>query len=195
MIRRIFLAAMLVLTFLAGCGGGGGGGNKATLAEAQTFFNDGDYEGALQAYTDLISSEGAPAIAGAGWSAIRLKHYSQADSFFTTFGPIYSLNADGYAGWSFAEWARGDVSNSLNRATSAFNAAPPFTSLSFDSRVTANHLIWIQASCYLQTGFYNECYSKILLLDHLYDMPTGTVFEVGNALLQKLQSLGVASTV
>ncbi|MBL7996739.1 hypothetical protein JNM05_15340 [bacterium] len=188
--NRITWITAFFFALIIGCGGGGGGKEKLTLTEANDLFTAGTYGDALEAYADLISSEGAPAIAGAAWCAIRLHNYAQADSFFTAAGTV-TLNADGYAGWSFANWALNNATDAITHANSALAASPTFT-LSLDTRVTAAHLVWIQASSYLQLGNNTECFNKIKLLDTGYTMPTGTSFEIANALLLKLQSLGVA---
>lgn len=179
----------LIMALVMGCGGGGGG-SKATLTKANQLFGDGDYQDAQEAYIALIATEGAPAVAGAAWCAIRLNRYAQADSFCTAAG--VPLNADGLAGWSFASWALNDPQDALDHATAAFAASPAFSTLSIDTRVTANHLIWIQASSYLQLNNLTECYNKIHLLDSGYAMPTGNPQQIASALLTKLTSLGVA---
>jgi hypothetical protein len=163
--------------------------DKVTLTQANDLFTSGTYNDALEAYADLIASEGAPAVAGAAWCSIRLHNYAQADSFFTAAS--VTLNADGFAGWSFADWALSNPTDAISHANSALTADPDFT-LSLDTRVTADHLIWIQASSYLQQANYTNCYNKIHLLDPLYSMPVGTTYEIAAALLLKLQSLGVA---
>lgn len=184
---KIRLMAAFLLAFIIGCGGGGGG-NKVTITKADTLFGDGDYQDAQEAYVQLIASQGAPAIAGAAWCSIRLNNYAQADSFFTA--AAVTLNADGLAGWSFASWALNDPQDAIDHAAAALAAT--FTTLSIDTRVTADHLIWIQASSYLQLGNYTECYNKIHLIDTGYVMPTGTAYQISTALLTKLASLGVA---
>ena len=188
--KRITWITVLLFAFMIGCGGGGGGSKKLTLTEANDLFTSGTYGDALEAYADLIPTEGAPAIAGAAWCSIRLGNYVQADSFFTAAGSV-TLNADGYAGWSFANWSLNNVTDAIAHANSALAASPNFT-LSLDTRVTKDNLIWIQASSYLQTGNYTECYNKLHLLDADFAMPSGTSFEIAAALLFELQSLGVA---
>lgn len=187
--NRITLIAALLMAFVISCGGGGGGKDKITLTQANDLFAGGTYNDALEAYADLIASEGAPAIAGAAWCSIRLHNYAQADSFFTAAS--VTLNADGYAGWSFADWAMSNPTDAISHANSALTADPDFT-LSLDTRVTADHLVWIQASSYLQTGNNTQCFNKILILDPAYSMPVGTTYQIAAALLLKLQSLGVA---
>lgn len=187
--NKLRLMAALLLAFAIGCGGGGGG-SKVTITKADNLFGDGDYQNAQEAYIELIASQGAPAIAGAAWCSIRLNNYAQADSFFTAAG--VSLNVDGLAGWSFASWALNDPADAVANATIALSASPAFIALSIDPRVTADHLIWIQASAFLQLGQYDDCYSAIHLLDTGYVMPTGTSPQIASALLQKLTGLGVA---
>ena len=190
--NKIRLMTAFLLTFIIGCGGGGGG-SKVTITKADNLFGDGNYQDAQEAYVALIAAEGAPAIAGAAWCSIRLHNFAQADSFFTAAG--VTLDADGYAGWSFASWALNDPTDALAHATSALSATPAFTTLSIDPQVTSNHLIWIQASSYLQLGNYAECFNKIHLLDAGFVMPTGTQYQISTALLTKLTSLGVAVAV
>lgn len=185
--NRIRLMAAFLLAFIIGCGGGGGG-SKVTITKADNLFGDGDYQDAQEAYVSLIASEGAPAIAGAAWCSIRLNNYAQADSFFTA--AAVALNADGYAGWSFANWALNDPTDAVAHAAAALSAS--FATLTIDPRITDDHLIWIQASSYLQLGNYTECYNKIHLLDAAFVMPTGNNNQIASALLTKLTSLGVA---
>lgn len=186
--NKITWMTAFITAFIIGCGGGGGG--KMTISKAGNLFGDGDYQDAQEAYVDLIPSQGAPAIAGAAWCSIRLHNYVQADSFFTAAG--VTLNADGHAGWSFANWALNSPQDAIDEATAALTATPAFTSLSIDPQVTDDHLIWIQASSYLQLANYTECYNKIHLLDTGYVMPTGNTDQIASALLTKLTSLGVA---
>lgn len=186
--NKIKLMAAFLLAFIIGCGGGG---SKVTINKADNMFADGDYLDAQEAYVDLIASQGAPAVAGAAWCSIRLHNYAQADSFFTANAGV-TPNADGYAGWSFANWALNDPTDAIAHAASALGASPAFATLGIDPRVTANHLIWIQASSYLQLGNYTECYNKIHLLDAGFVMPTGISPQIASALLTKLTSLGVA---
>lgn len=187
--NKLRLMAAFLLAFIIGCGGGGGG-SKVTITKADNLFGDGDYQDAQEAYVELIASQGAPAIAGAAWCSIRLNNYAQADSFFTA--AAVTLNADGLAGWSFASWALNDPQDAIDHAAAALAATPAFTTLSIDTRVTDDNLIWIQASSYLQLGNYTECYNKIHVLDSGYAMPTGTVYQISTALLTKLTSMGVA---
>jgi len=179
----------LVSIAISSCGGGGGK-EKITLTKAADQFVTGNYTTALRNFENLIASEGAPAAAGAGWCLVRLSNVARADSFFVTVAA--DSNTDAYAGWSFSSWALNDPSEAISRADFVIRKDANFQ-MSLDTRVTKNHLVWIQASSYLQLGDYTSCFNKIKILDAAYTYPTGTSVEIGTALMQKLQTLGAAS--
>lgn len=159
-----------------------------SLEDAVGLFADQDYEAALAMYINLIPKEGSSARVGAGWCELRLHSYSDAVSYFEA-AAADSL-PDGYAGWSFALWALDQPSPALQKASVVLTKQPNFT-LSLDTKIKAEHLIWIQASCYLELVNYSLCLQKIQLLDASFS-PNLNDPNIANILLTKLETLGNA---
>lgn len=159
---------------------------ETNLKQAQNLFQDGDYEDALTMYEDLIETEGSVARVGAGWCNIRLNDYATANTYF-------SLSADdsltdGYAGWAFTSWAGNNLQGALEKADFVLRKNVNYT-LSLDSRITADHLIWIQASSYYQLANYASSVERIKLLDTSFN-PDLNASNIDQLIAEKLQSLG-----
>ncbi|MBL7996799.1 hypothetical protein JNM05_15640 [bacterium] len=157
-----------------------------SLTKAKNVFKDGDYEAALVLYEDLIETEGSIARVGAAWCYIRLNDYATANTYF-------SLSADdslvdGYAGWTFTAWAANSPQGAIEKASFVLRKNAAYV-LSLDSRVNANHLIWIQASSYFQLSNYSASVDRIKLLDAAFN-PNLNAENISQVIAEKLQMLG-----
>lgn len=159
-----------------------------SLTQAKNVFKDGDYEAALVLYEDLIETEGSVARVGAAWCYIRLNDYATANTYF-------SLSADdsltdGYAGWTFTSWAANSPLGAIEKANFVLRKNAAYV-LPLDTRITANHLIWIQASSYFQLDNYAASVERIKLLDNSFN-PNLNASNISQLIAEKLQSLGAA---
>jgi hypothetical protein len=97
---------------------------------------------------------------------------------------------DGYAGWSFTSWALNQPQTALERATFVLFKEPNYV-FSQDTRIKAEHLIWVQAASYLQLQNYSACLQKIQILAPSFS-PDLNDPNIEDALLIKLEELGSA---
>lgn len=192
---KTFLIAWTT-AFACSCGGGGsddnnGGGlspDEATiiLSEARDLFSAGSYADAYTHYATLFTTGKADsAHAGAGWCKLRLSDYALASGEFSQ-----STSIDAHAGLVFTGWATGSLDGAISEADYVLGLDANYT-LSYDSRVTKTHLIWIQAACYFQKNQYANCLAKIQLLDSGFtaDVNSPSIKEI---LAAKLETLGAA---
>ncbi|MBX7151408.1 hypothetical protein K1X84_07195 [bacterium] len=189
-IKYLSMTLMVVWSLLS-CGGGGGGSDSTPIDDANNQFNSGNYAIALQAYVNLIASEGSPARVGAGWCQIRLKDITSAATYFSDAAADSLI--DGYAGWSFVLWAQNNPQEAIDKADFVLTKSPSYI-FSLDTDITADELIWIQAASYLQLEDYSSCYDKIKALDSSYTVNLSDP-NIEDLLLQKLTSLGSASQI
>lgn len=185
----------IAITLVVACGGGGGKSSGPDLNDAADMFSEGNYEDALTLYLDLASKEGGTAHVGAGWCYNRLAQYSDAITQFSSAAA--DSIPDGYAGWSLALWATSaSASNAqgiVDKANFVIRKSPAFT-LSYDSRITINHIIYIKACSHLVLQQYQSCVDAIKMLPNQsgYSVNVSDP-NIHSLLLAKLESLGSAS--
>lgn len=156
------------------------------LKQANNVFQDGDYEEALTIYEGLIETEGSVAQVGAAWCYVRLEDYASANTYFSLAADDSLI--DGYAGWTFTSWALNNSQTAIDRADFVLRKNANYT-FSLDTRITANHLIWIQAASYYQLGSYSGSVEKIKLLDPAFN-PDMNASNIAQLIAEKLQTLG-----
>lgn len=181
---RSFLFTVIAVFWITGCPKDD---KKITgLTQAKNIFKDGDYEQALVLYEDLIETEGSAARVGAAWCYIRLNDYATANTYFSLSADDSLI--DGYAGWTFTSWAANNPVGAIEEANFVLRKNADYV-FSLDSRITANHLIWIQASSYFQLGNYAASVGRIKLLDASFN-PNLNASNISRLIADKLQSLG-----
>lgn len=187
---RFFMKTKIIVLLVAvalGIAGCSRDDKKETgLKLANNTFQDGEYEEALAQYEGLIETEGATAQVGAAWCYIRLEDYVSANTYFSLAADDSLI--DGYAGWAFTSWALNNSQIAIDRANFVIRKNAEFT-FSLDSRITANHLIWIQAASYYQLGSYSGSVEKIKLLDPAFN-PDLNASNIAQLIAEKLQTLG-----
>lgn len=191
---QLILLAMSI-TLLAACGGGGGKSSGPDLDDAKADFSIGNYEDALTTYLELVAKEGATARVGAGWCYNRLGTYSSAVTQFAAAAA--DSNVDGYAGWGIALWATdASASNAqsvVDKANFVIRKNPAFT-LSLDTRVDIDHIVYIKACSHLLLQQYQSCVDAIKMLPGQSSYaPNLSDPNIEDILLTKLQTLGAAS--
>ncbi len=165
-------------------------GHDARLSDADELFAAGEYEEALTLYEELVVVHGPVARVGAGWSRIRLHRYTEATADFALANT--GGGADGMAGWSFCLWATADLTGGIEKAEDALSVAPNWM-LRLDSRVNAQHLLWIQSASYFELGDYSACVSKIRFMQGQSSYnPNLSDPMIAEELAEKLQNLGSA---
>ncbi|MBL7961208.1 hypothetical protein JNL27_13325 [bacterium] len=182
--RNVLWFIMFTILWISGCPNDSK--KDASLTQAKNVFKDGDYEAALVLYEDLIETEGSTARVGAAWCYIRLNDYATANTYFSLSADDSLM--DGYAGWTFTAWAANSPQVAIERANFVLRKNAAYV-LSLDSRVNANHLIWIQASSYFQLGNYTASVEKIKLLDASFN-PNLNASNISQLIAEKLQVLG-----
>lgn len=184
--KQIALSILFFSFWIIGCSGADK--NDTGLKQAKSLFQDGDYTEALALYENLVFTEGSVARVGAAWCYIRLNDYASANTYFSLSADDSLM--DGYMGWSFTAWAANSPQGAIEKADFVLNKNGAYT-LSLDPRVTANHLIWIQASSYFQLGNYAASVQKIKVLDASFN-PNLNSANINQLISEKLQSLGAA---
>lgn len=185
----------IAITLVVACGGGGGKSSGPDLDDAKTDFSSGNYADALTTYLSLVDKEGASAQVGAGWCYNRLGTYSSAITQFAAAAG--DSNVDGYAGWGLALWAT-DASAStaqsvIDKANFVIRKNPAFT-LSLDSRIDVDHIVYIKACSHLLLQQYQSCVDAIKMLPNQsgYSVNVSDP-NIHSLLLAKLESLGSAA--
>jgi hypothetical protein len=185
--NKFFLVIAITTVMMVACSEKKSGG--PTIKEANNLFSEGSYTEALDVYLELIPEQGSPARVGAGWCYLRLNQLSDANAQFVTAASDSIV--DGYAGWSFTSWALDQPSLALEKANVVLIKQPDFI-LSLDTKIKAEHLIWVQAASYLQLQNYPACLQKIQILAPSFS-PDLNDPNIEDALLVKLEELGSAS--
>ena len=183
--NKILLLFLVSIFWLSGCPKDDKK-DIVNMKRANENFKDGDYEAALALYEELILTEGITAQIGAAWCYIRLNEITSANTYFSLAAGDSLI--DGYAGWSFTSWALNDLQGAIDRAGFVIRKNPSY-SFSLDSRITVNHLVWIQASSYFQLGNRTVCVDKMKLLDPSFN-PDLNASNIDQIIAEKLQSLG-----
>ncbi|MCB0832178.1 MAG: hypothetical protein KDC45_01810 [Bacteroidetes bacterium] len=181
---KVAIALFTVLT-IAGCDKES---RHVTLARAERDFTEGHYHAALDAFVDLIPTQGIPATIGAGWCEVRLGDYNSAANYFEQVSSDSMVDAN--AGWAFALWGLNDPAGAIQKSDVALTLDPDFV-LSLDPRVTASTLHWVVAASYLQLSDYIKCIESIQKLEPSF-APNPADPNIANILLAKLESLGGA---
>ena len=182
--KRIVVSLLLVSVWIIGCPKED---KKITgLKEANNTFKDGNFEEALSIYESLIETEGPVAQVGAAWCYVRLEDYASANTYFSLAADDSLI--DGYAGWTFTSWALNNNQTAIDRADFVIRKNANYT-FSLDTRITVNHLIWIQAASYYQLDSYSASVEKIKLLDPAFS-PNLSASNIAQLIAEKLQSLG-----
>lgn len=165
-------------------------GDEDPLDAAWAKFEDAkktnDYTEAYTAFRDLVSSKGAPAIVGLGWTVLRMDSMDAADRYFTQIAADSLTN--GYAGWLFAQWALGQYAACVGKGDFVLRKEPRYV-FEHDRTVTDEDVKLHQAYAYFHTGNYSQCIAKIQALDPSYIPPALSDPQLEEKLLTKLESL------
>ncbi|HMV26449.1 MAG TPA: hypothetical protein PLH27_01910 [bacterium] len=176
----------ILLCLMTACGSGGTG-NEDLSKEAQQAFAEGNYEDALNIFLSLAESEPVTGYTGAGWSAVRLHDYANANVYFQTIAA--SNDADAYAGWSLTGWALSDFNSAIQRADTVLSKDADFV-LKLDDGVAAADLILVQALCYYETNNFSMTLQKIKLIDSGFNADLNGS-DIAQVLAAKLEQLSV----
>lgn len=181
-----WLFIMAALVMVMSCGGGGN--KKDLMKEAKELFDAGQYEEALGLYAELIDTEGDLARLGAGWSALMLGEYTDAEDYFE----VTTLSqADVLAGWALIAWSLDKPQMALDKVTAALTINAQYQS-AFITTFDHTDLVWIQAASHLELNHYTECVASIKVLDANFN-PDMNSPDLAQVLLNKLQELGTAT--
>lgn len=154
---------------------------KDPLDSAWALFEDGEYANAYTAFTALVNDEGAAAVEGQGWSALRQDLMTQAEQHFSSIAGD-SL-PDAYAGWVAAGWEQENYSQVVSRAQFVLRKQPQYIFV-HDATITDKDVRLHEAFGHFYLGNYTACNTAISQLD-----ATWTATSNPDALLAKLESL------
>lgn len=177
----------ILLCMMSACGSCGAG--KEDLSkEAQQAFAEGNYEDALASFLSLVESDPVTGYTGAGWSAVRLHDYTNANVYFQAIAA--AKDADAYAGWSLTGWALSDFNSAIQRADTVLSKDADFV-LTLDDGVTTADLILVQALCYYETNNFPMTLQKIKLIDSGFnaDLNGSNIAQVLATKLEQLSAL------
>jgi len=180
--RLNFLAVFLLAVGLFSCGSSTAPEKKATIDDAWSTFENGDYAKALDEFTQLGTNEAA---VGIGWSAVFLDSLSFAKQTFVSIAADQNIDAN--AGWALTLWALGDYTNCINKANSVLSKDANYKFSHYQS-FSATDLIWLQAASYYNLPNYSKCIEKIKLLDSSFSASTSDP-DIAKILLEKLDAL------
>jgi len=165
-------------------------GDENPLDAAWAKFEDAkgtdDYTEAYTAFSDLVSSEGTPAMVGLGWTVLRMDSMAAADMYFSQVASDSVVDA--YAGWEFAQWALGNYTGSIAKGDFVLRKEPRYV-FEHDRTVTDEDVKLHQAYGYFHTGNYSQCIAKIQAIDPGYIPPSLSDPQLEEKLLIKLESL------
>ena len=177
--KQINIIALITAMSSVGCGTTADTG----LSDAWQLFQLGDYAGAHAGFAAIDNSQ--EALAGLGWTTLRMDSLPQADRYFSLGDAMASPGdsiVEGYAGWAVTGWWKasitlnsGDWNASINRANTVLRLLPDGFEFLYDGRVTQRTLWLIQSYGYFNTGDLSHCRERILLLDPLYSGGTDVV--------------------
>ena len=154
----------------------------ATIDDAWTEFESGDYATSLESFQKLGTNE---AKVGVGWSAVFLDSLSFAKQTFVEIAADNNIDAN--AGWALTLWATNDFNNCINKAAAVLAKDANYKFQHY-SQFQASDLIWLQAASYFQLVNYSKCLEKIKLLDSAFSADLNSP-DIDKILLEKLDAL------
>jgi hypothetical protein len=186
--KRVLIGMLSVLALACG--------TTNPLDDAWAKFEGHDYPGAHQAFSDLAVSNQAAAYVGLGWTVMRMDSLAAAQGYFSTAVTLPdSVNAllDGYAGWSFVEWALQNDTACISYANHVLSSDNLYV-FSHDPSVNYQDLMLHQAYSYFRLGDYANCIDRIQGVDNTFIAPSLGDPDIKRKLLVKLEALLAAVT-
>jgi len=181
--KYIFMIAVSFMALsLSSCGSSTATEKPATIDDAWTSFESGDYAQALDDFKLLGTNE---AKVGIGWSALFLDSLNFAKQTFVSIAADQNIDAN--AGWALTLWAANDFTNCITKAAAVLSADANYK-FQYYSQFTSTDLIWLQAASYFHLVNYSKCIEKIKLLDSSFSAnPQDS--DIEKILLDKLGAL------
>jgi hypothetical protein len=158
-----------------------GCGEDDPIDGAWATFRKGDYEMAYKEFTELVAAEGAAAIEGQGWSALRLDSLPLAETHFSSIAGD-SL-PDAYAGWVVTGWIDGDYQEVVHRSEFVLRKRPSYVFV-HERSVTSEDIRLHSAFAHLYLGDVTTCNQLIIQLN-----PAWVVTNDQDDLLAELERL------
>lgn len=163
-------------------------GDENPLDAGWQKFGEHDYAGAYAEFASKVSSEGAAAYVGLGWTTMMMDSLPESDAYFLLASGDSLL--EGYAGWSINAWLQGQHASCVDRAEFVFRNAGGYDSYIFpyDPDITHHDLLIHEGFSYyyLQNSF--ECLNTIQRLDPSFSVALNDP-NLSTILLGKLEDL------
>ncbi len=180
--KQLVWPVVVVMAVALGCG------EDDPLGDAWKKFRDEDYAGAHAAFSGLVSSEGARALEGLGWTTIMMDSMTAARGYFQRAANDSSVAT--YAGWSLVSWVLGDYQTSVEKGEFVWRREGTRFVFSELPSVNYKDVLWHQAASYYHLGAIELCITKIKQIDSAWEDPELTdpgVYEP--IILAKLEAL------
>ncbi len=177
--KYTFLIIMigLILVVLPACN------ESDPLEEAWAKFEEGDYDGAYTAFSDI--GDDPEAYTGLGWTVLKMDSIDPADRFFQLAESISGTDtvADVYSGWMAASWVKGQYQKTIEKADIVLRHDPDYV-FSHNDKITKSDIELHKAFSYFYLGDYTKCNAAIASIKTGW-VPTNDE----NSLLTTLESL------
>ncbi|MBN2010901.1 tetratricopeptide repeat protein [candidate division KSB1 bacterium] len=155
----------------------------------QTYFENKEYQNALNAFKDAIiaDQEYTDAYNGAGWASARLSSLDEAVGYFEQCIGLDATIVDAQAGLAFAYQADMNYTDAISAAKTALQTNSTW-SFSHDTSLNYKDLHLLLAACFFATGDYSQSLTEVRILNSTFNTTVGTI-EGKAALAEEIERL------